>query len=166
MRPPNYRRHVLMRSINDIVERIVVIVLTLAFAALVGVVGLQVLARNVLQVPMIWTLDLAQLLFSWCIFLGAAIAFRRGAHYEVNLWPAAGLAAQVPRYVAFVAGVIVIGVLFYYGIDMTERATRRTNPSLGISELWFFVSIPISGGLMVLFLAERVIARLSRGFSR
>ncbi|MEM7443115.1 MAG: TRAP transporter small permease subunit [Pseudomonadota bacterium] len=151
-----------MRAINDIIERIVVALLTLAFAALVCVVGLQVLARNVLQVPMIWTPDLAQLLFAWCIFLGAAIAFRRSGHYEVNIWPTSGPLAQIPRSVAFVGGVIVIGVLFYYGIDMTQRAMLRTNPSLGISELWFFISIPISGGLMALFLAERVIARLSR----
>ncbi len=49
--------------------------------------ALQVLTRNVLRIPMLWTSDVAQLLFAWLIFVGAAIGLRQGAHYDVDLLP-------------------------------------------------------------------------------
>ncbi len=56
--------------LNEAIERYVGRALAVAFAGLIAVVFMQVAARNVLHMPMIWTLDLAQLLFAWCIFIG------------------------------------------------------------------------------------------------
>ena len=140
----------------DVLERAVAWALGALFAGLIAVVAMQVLARNVLEVPMIWTLDLAQLLFVWCIFLGAALAWRKGGHYEVNLWPAAGPMAQVPRIVAVFATLAVVWVLIVNGAAMTQIATRRTSQTLGISEFWYFFPIPLCGGLIAIFLVEAV----------
>lgn len=146
----------MLTRIVDAVERAVSWALAALFAALICVVALQVLARNVFEMPMIWTLDLAQLLFSWCIFVGAAVAWRRGAHYEVNLWPGSGPAAAVPRVASVIAAAAVIAVLLVHGVRMTRIATVRESQSLGISELWFFLPIPLGAALMALFLVERL----------
>ncbi|MEM6381057.1 MAG: TRAP transporter small permease subunit [Pseudomonadota bacterium] len=146
----------MLTRLNDLVERAALWLLALLFAGLIAVVGLQVLARNVLQVPMIWTLDMAQLLFSWCIFVGAAVAFRQKRHYEVNIWPETGAITLIPRIAATVACVIVIYVLARHGFEMAQITLPRFNQSLQISEVWFIAPIPLGGALMALFLVEQI----------
>ena len=91
----------MITAINDQIDRVLRVFLALTFAGLILVVAIQVAARNVLLVPVPWTLDIAQLFFSWCIFIGAALAFRYGQHYLVNLWPIGGRFEFVPKVAAF-----------------------------------------------------------------
>lgn len=149
-----------VRSLIDLLERVVSTALWLGFAALIVTVGLQVLARNVFQVPMIWTLDLAQLLFAWLIFIGAAIAYRRGAHYRIDMLPPGwSRASLVLNVVGVVTSVVVIYVLVRYGWFLTALRWRSEVQALGISQGWFYISIPVSGALMGLFLAEAVASK-------
>ncbi len=148
--------------LNSVLERLFGTVLAGLFAGLILVVFIQVVARNILQVPMIWTLDLAQLLFSWCIFVGAALAFRKGQHYVVDIWPQSGPFNFLPVIVPILASAIVIYVLVRNGALMTEIGLNRTSPSLGISEFWFFLPIPLGGACMALFLLENTLASLRK----
>ncbi|MEO0691728.1 MAG: TRAP transporter small permease subunit [Pseudomonadota bacterium] len=152
-----------MARINDIADTAVSWLMAMAFAALIGVVALQVLARNVFSMPVIWTLDVAQLLFAWCIFLGAGVAFRRGAHYIVDLWPAHGPLSYIPVMVSFAASVTVVWVLIWNGIDMAEIMSRRTSQTLDISLGWYFTPIPICGVLIGMALLEQVQTLLAQG---
>ncbi len=132
--------------------------LWLAFAALIITVGLQVFSRNVLKIPLIWTLDVAQLLFSWLVFIGAAVAFRKGAHYTVDVIPAhwrrVGVVSQV---VGVLAALLVIYVLVVPGWTTVGIRSTGTIPSLDISLAWTILPLPISGVLMLVFLFESVI---------
>lgn len=143
--------------LNTAIERYVGGALAVAFAGLILVVFVQVAARNVLRMPMIWTLDLAQLLFAWCIFIGASLAFRARAHYIVNIWPADGLMANVSARISLVFSAIIIFVLVFNGLKMSLIGLNRESPSLGLSEFWFFIPIPVCGLLMLLFLIEHVL---------
>lgn len=143
--------------LNTWLERWLGRALAILFAGLIAVVFLQVAARNVLELSLIWTLDVAQLLFAWCIFVGAALAFRKGAHYVVDLWPDRFADNRVINAFATAASIAVIGVLIYHGALMTRIGLNRLAPSLGISELWFFLPIPLGAVLMALFLAERLL---------
>lgn len=152
-----------MARITDALETLTSWVMAAAFAALICVVALQVLARNVFSLPMIWTLDVAQLLFAWCIFLGAGVAFRRGTHYIVDLWPAEGPLAWIPVACGFLAGVIVVYVLLWHGIDMAEITARRQSQTLGTSLAWNFAPIPICGALIGLALLEQALGLMHKG---
>ena len=131
--------------------------LAAGFAALILTVGLQVLARNVLKIPIIWTGDVAQLLFGWLIFLGAACAYRRGAHYTVDLLPEAWDAGRrMLDLLGFALALVVIHVLIVHGWTLAEIRRSGTVQSLGISRFWMFLPIPVSGALMALFWLEHV----------
>jgi len=145
-----------MARINSIMETMAGWLLAALFAALIGVVALQVLARNILAMPMIWTLDVAQLLFAWCIFVGAGIAFRKGTHYVVDLWPAKGPVTWIPATTSFVAAVVVVCILIRNGIDMADIMSRRKSQTMGISLAWYFAPFPICGVLIGLALLERI----------
>lgn len=147
----------LLRRVNTRLDTALRWLLTALFAGMIVVVFVQVFARNVLELPMVWTLDLAQLLFSWCIFVGAALALRWDTHYVLDLMPAHW---EVPRTLlrifAHVGSVVVVGVMFFNGWIFAEMGLTRFAPALGISEIWFFLPIPLSAALMVPFLCEQI----------
>jgi len=146
----------MLKRLNDIVEAGLFAIIAVAFGGMVVVVAAQVIARNILKIPLIWSLDLAQLLFAWCIFLGAAIALRRGRQYVLMLFPPTWLRVNaLIGLIAFLCSIVVVWVMIEAGLFMTGRAANRVNQSLGISELWFRVTIPIGGIASALFLAEQ-----------
>ncbi|MEM0907455.1 MAG: TRAP transporter small permease [Pseudomonadota bacterium] len=153
-----------LKSLNDAIERVVMALLSALFAGLIFVVFLQVFSRNVLKVSMIWTPDVAQLLFSWCIFLGAAIAFRRGEHYEVNIFSkdAGRILKGFVELVGVITAAAVIYVLAGEGLTLARLTLSQEVVSLGISRTWFVAPIGIGGALMGLFLIERVVRDLRR----
>lgn len=125
------------------------------FAALIITVSLQVLARNVFQVPMIWTGDVAQLLFGWLIFIGAALGFRRGAHYRVDMVPAnKPLLNAMANVISFAAGLCVAWLLLRYGWELASIRATATVQSIGISRFWMFLPMPLAGALIFLYLGE------------
>ncbi|MDQ0313623.1 TRAP transporter small permease [Amorphus orientalis] len=127
----------------------------LGFAAMIATVALQVLARNVLGVPMIWTGDVAQLLFTWLIFVGAAVGLRSGVHYVVDLLPDnRPWMKAAADWLSLLAGVAVAYMLLRYGWMLAEVRSTGTVQSLGISRFWMFLPLPASGALMLVFLAE------------
>lgn len=140
------------------VERALELLLTVAFAGLVVTVFAQVFARNVLEVPLVWTLDAAQLLFGWCIFIGAAVAYRRGGHYVLDVLPAGWpLLGRLVDVVADVAAAVVIVVLVRYGAVFVGLGRTRTSEALGLSEVWFYLPVPLGAAAMGLFLVERLV---------
>lgn len=160
---------ILIRHLNRALASALSFILSVLFAGLIIVVFLQVFARNVLEIPLVWTLDIAQLLFTWCIFLGAALAIKWDAHYNLDLvpdnWKRTG---SVLKIVGHIASAIVIFVLIYHGALFTELGSDRTSPSLGITEFWYFVAIPLGGAAMALFLIEIIpddLAELRTAFS-
>ncbi|WP_306261232.1 TRAP transporter small permease [Pararhizobium sp. IMCC21322] len=152
----------MLKTLGDTLDRIFQMVLACLFAGLIGVVFMQVAARNILMVPMTWTLDLAQLLFSWCIFLGAAFAYRRGGHYLVNLWPKNSPLNIIPKIATYLAAAIVVYVLVRHGIIMSLIGLNRVALSLNISEFWFYLPIPICGAFIGLFTIEALLDRNSK----
>ncbi len=142
---------------NSFLDSILQVILAILFSGLITVVFMQVVARNILKIPLVWTLDLAQLIFSWCIFLGAALAFRYNGHYLVDLWKKDSSFEFLPRSAVLIASLAVVYVLTWHGIQMSLIVLNRMSLSLNISIFWFYVPIPICGALIGLFLLEKVI---------
>ena len=150
------------RAIDQLV-RVVDIGLWVGFLALVVTVSMQVLARNLFGLPLIWTLDVAQLLFTWLIFIGAAVAFRKAAHYNVDIVPAGWVRARaLLEVVGMLAAAVVVYVMLVHGWELTQIRSTGTVESLNISGLWMFVPIPIGGALILLFVLEAAL-RFARG---
>jgi len=125
------------------------------FFAMICAVALQVIARNILAIPILWTSDVAQLMFSWLIFVGAAIGLRQGEHYYVDLWPEGDSAARrAVTWFGLVVSVVVVFILVVNGWALSMARARGEIQSLGISRMWLYLSIPVSGVMMALFLVE------------
>lgn len=135
------------------------------FAAFIVTVIVQVLGRNLFRVlAVIWTAELATLLFVWSVFIGAAIAVRHGRHYVLDVvpegWPHA---RTVTRWIGLVAIAIGAWIFLKYGWAFLDLASRRISTQLRISQYWFYLAIPVGGGAMLLFVAEQVLRALLPG---
>jgi len=136
----------------DLVTAIVEAVLAMGFFALIVTVSFQVLGRTLLSVPAIWTLELAQLLFTWLVFLGAAVALRMNVHYVVDVLPSLRLFTVI--------GVLGTGLVVYIlvvpGWSLASLRSSAVIPSLNMSMFWAFLALPVSGVLMALYTVEHI----------
>ena len=143
-----------------LVERVCIALM----AVLVADVFLGVWSRYVMRATFQWYDEVARLCFVWMIFLGAAVAVRRGAHFRLHLL-IDRLGASARRRVDLLVTVIVIAfaaVLVAGGVAIAPLARRQVTDALEISMLWFYGALPIGGALMILFALPQLWA-LARG---
>lgn len=153
----------MINHLSNIAVRITETFLWIGFAGLIVTVALQVLARNVLLVPMIWTGDVAQLLFAWLIFIGAALGVRKGVHYTVDVLPMHSPFVRAATFwISFAAGLGVVYLLVWHGWTLASIRASGTVQSLGISRFWMFAPFPVSGALMLLFLIDAALDPAAR----
>jgi TRAP-type transport system small permease protein len=125
---------------------------------LVADVFLGVWSRYVMHATFQWYDEVARLCFVWMIFLGAAAAVRRGAHFRLHLL-IDRFAPATRRRVDLLVTLIVIAfaaVLVAGGIAILPVARRQVTDSLEISMLWFYGALPVGGALMIVFALPHV----------
>jgi TRAP-type C4-dicarboxylate transport system permease small subunit len=131
---------------------------------LVADVFLGVWSRYVLHATFQWYDEVARLCFVWMVFLGAASAVRRGAHFRLHLL-IDRFGPRLRRATDLVVGLLVVvfgGVLVTGGVAMWPVARRQVTDSLELSMLWFYGALPVGGALMILFSLPHL-WRLARG---
>jgi TRAP-type C4-dicarboxylate transport system permease small subunit len=127
-------------------------------------VFLGVFSRYVLQATFQWYDEVARLCFVWMVFLGAASAVRRGAHFRLHLL-IDRLGPRLRRANDLVVGLLVVvfgGVLVAGGLAMWPVARQQVSDSLELSMGWFYGALPVGGALMILFSLPQL-WRLARG---
>lgn len=114
--------------------------------ALISGLGLwQVLARFVFAQPSTWTEELMRRLLIWCVMLGIAVAFRRGALVSVDLM----LRLSTGRWRAVLRALITgtalayLAVLLWQGIDLATRVRFQSFASLDLSMAWAYAALPV-----------------------
>src|SRR5260221_2306385 len=97
-----------------------------------------VVARYGLRSPLIWSDELASILFLWLAMLGAAVAFRRSEHMRMTAVVAS--AGPVMRaYLDLVATCAALAFLLLIAWPACEYAYEEsfiTTPALQISNVW------------------------------
>jgi TRAP-type C4-dicarboxylate transport system permease small subunit len=122
-------------------------------SVLVVDVFLGVFSRYVLHATFQWYYEVARLCFVWMVFLGAATAVRRGAHFRLHLL-IDRFGPRLRHVTDLVVALLVLvfgSILVAGGVAMYPVARRQVTDSLELSMLWFYGALPIGGALMILF---------------
>ena len=122
-----------------------------------------VVARYVLHKPLIWSDELASILFLWLAMLGAAVAFRRGEHMRMTSLVARaspGLRAFLDL-VATAAALSFLVMIAWPSWEYAYEESYITTPALQIANIWRAAALPVGVGLMALFALIRL-ARAAR----
>jgi TRAP-type C4-dicarboxylate transport system permease small subunit len=134
-------------------------------AGLAVVVCLGVFFRYVLNSSLVWYDEFASYALVWLTFYGAVVAQYHQRHINFDLL-VGKLAPPARRVADVVAELAVLGfqfVLFYYGWILTERMGDETTISLPwIRIAWVTSVLPVTGALMLVISAWRLIGLLSR----
>ena len=111
-----------------------------------------------------WYDEVARLCFVWMVFLGAASAVRRGAHFRLHLL-IDRLGPRLRPANDLLVGLLVVvfgGVLVAGGVAMWPVARGQVSDSLELSMVWFYGALPVGGALMIFFSIPQL-WRLARG---
>jgi tripartite ATP-independent transporter DctM subunit len=117
-----------------------------------------VVARYGLQRPLIWSDELASILFLWLAMLGAVVAFRRSEHMRMTAVVASASPA-VRAFLDVVATCAALAFLLLIVVPSYQYAYEEsfiTTPALQISNTWRAAALPVGIGLMVLFAVLRL----------
>lgn len=146
-----------MRIINNVLEKILMFLAGLLFAAFILTVLYQVIARNYLKISVSWTDEVAMACFVWSVFIGAAVALRKRRHYVVDVFPSRFLIIQrVLRLFGSLACLPVIYVLIVHGNVLVDMGWNRRSVALGTPMAYIFAALPVAGIAMLLFSIETI----------
>jgi tripartite ATP-independent transporter DctM subunit len=152
------RRRPLASSLETCLGALVEIPAAVLVAAEIVILFAGVVARYGLHAPLIWSDELASILFLWLAMLGAAVAFRRSEHMRMTAMVAR--ATPVMRaYLDLVATSAALAFLLLVAWPAYQYAYEEsfiTTPALQIPNIWRAAALPVGIGLMSLFALLRL----------
>jgi TRAP-type C4-dicarboxylate transport system permease small subunit len=142
--------------------------LELAVAALVlAVIVVLVFAAAIMRFfghPLVWSVDLAQLLFIWLCFLGAAKAMREKGHIGIDLLVRRlGYRARLSIEIAVAIFILVfLGLLASEGYKLTMLNRQRQFGDSGLSYAFVTSAVPIGCLMLALALLYNLVSAWKR----
>src|SRR6201991_1275713 len=152
------RRRSFLIALESFLGTLVEIPAALLVVAEIVILFAGVIARYVLHQPLIWSDELASMLFLWLAMLGAAVAFRRAEHMRMT----AVIGSATPRVrfyldvVATCAALAFLLLIVHPAYDYAYEESFITTPALQISNSWRAAALPVGIGLMALFALLRL----------
>ncbi|WP_106857280.1 TRAP transporter large permease subunit [Caballeronia novacaledonica] len=118
-----------------------------------------VTSRYALHTPLVWSDELASMLFLWLAMLGAVVALRRGEHMRMTAL--VGMASPGVRafldVIAIAAPLAFLLMVIGPAVDFAQDESFITTPALDISNSWRAAALPIGAGLMLLVAGLRLV---------
>jgi tripartite ATP-independent transporter DctM subunit len=126
-------------------------------AAIVLVVGLQVVSRHLLRSPIPWTEEIARLLLVWSMLAGGVLALARNEHTRVTalvrLLPAR--LAQAIETGTGLAVILFLSVLGYQACLLTWLSRTERLPASQLNGAWVTAPMPLAAALMMVLTAAQ-----------
>jgi tripartite ATP-independent transporter DctM subunit len=123
------------------------------------VLAAGVVSRFLLNRPLVWSDELASMLFIWLAMLGAVVALRRGEHMRMT----AVITRLSPRAQALFDSIEVCAALAFLALvawpawDYASEQRFITTPALEISDAWRAAALPAGIALMIAFSLLRLL---------
>lgn len=149
--------------IDAVIGRSVETVAAVLIAVEVGILLAAVIARYWLDMPLVWSDEVASLLFLWLSVLGAVIAFRRGEHMRMT-----ALVARLSPSGRAMADTLAVAASLTFLVMQVPAAFRYAHeeaailtPALEISAAWRASALPVGLALMAVITLLRLMQQSS-----
>lgn len=121
----------------------------LCVAAFTLVTFAQVIGRNFLKIPMIWSIDVCTLMFTWCVFLGCIMGVYYRSHYRIELFPERLVIANTCMDIF---SDVLCGLFYYwlikYGIAYVKIGMRGIMESMRLPKGYLYLVVPVAAAVM------------------
>lgn len=141
-----------MKKILNFLGNIDTFITCTSLAIIITITLCGVVMRYIIGKPIAWLEEVQILLFVWCIFFGASVAFREGGHVGIDI-----VAARLGKHGRMVLDIIVyfitLGVLVYMllgSYELTAQVTRKVTPYLKLPYSYVDMAAPIGCVFMIL----------------
>src|SRR5213083_1035408 len=117
-----------------------------------------VVSRYVVRNPVVWSDELASILFLWLAMLGAVVAFRRSEHMRMSTL----VARTSPRWRAFfeafavALAVAFLGLILHPALEYAADEAAIVTPAMEIPNIWRAAALPVGCALMLVFALLRL----------
>ncbi|MGY3487695.1 tripartite ATP-independent transporter DctM subunit [Bradyrhizobium sp. USDA 4011] len=147
-------------NLNKALKPVVAIPAALLVIAEVIVLFVGIVSRYVLHTPIVWSDELAGILFLWLAMLGSVVAFQRAEHMRMTaiigmIRPEARLFLDVFATAAAFAFLLLVVRPAY---EFAAAEVFVTTPALGIVNTWRAAALPVGVGLMLVVATLRLAA--------
>jgi tripartite ATP-independent transporter DctM subunit len=149
-----------MLTVEKYLSRVVEFVAAMLIAAEVIILFAGVISHYFLQRPLVWSDELAEILFLWLASLGAVVAFRRNEHMRMTAF--VGMASErVRSYLEAISIGAALAFLLFTLEPAYEFASEEafvTTPALELSNAWRAAALPVGLGLMAIMALIQLIS--------
>jgi tripartite ATP-independent transporter DctM subunit len=127
------------------------------------VLAAGVAARFILNRPLVWSDELASMLFIWLAMLGAVVALRRGEHMRMTavVTRLAPSAQALFDSLGGCAALAFLALLAWPAWDYASEQRFITTPALEVSDAWRAAALPAGIALMIVFSLLRLLRERS-----
>jgi TRAP-type C4-dicarboxylate transport system permease small subunit len=111
---------------------------------------LGIFSRYVLQSTFVWYDEVARACFMWLVFLGAAVAMRRGAHFGLHMFVEMFPPRMKRAALALtpLTALVFCGALMWLGWDLMRHGATQTTAVMGMPVSWIYAAMPVGAALM------------------
>ncbi|GJE61247.1 TRAP transporter large permease [Methylobacterium trifolii] len=156
---PPLRARSPLKTLDTALGHLIEIPAALLVALEMVVLLMGVVSRYVFHQPIVWSDELASILFLWLAMLGATVAFRRSDHMRMT----ALVAMARPRLrafletVALVAGLIFVALVLHPAYEFASEEMFVQTPALELNNAWRAAALPVGFGLMLAIAVLRLL---------
>jgi TRAP-type C4-dicarboxylate transport system permease small subunit len=140
----------------DWITAIVKYVMLVQASMIFFIICLAVFTRYLLNYVPSWSEEVPRYLLVWISYLGAGLAVKYKEHISLdfffNLMPIR--ARQVGHLILNVLIAIVGVIMLVFGIGLVRQFGDDLMESIAVKNFWLYLAMPISGGLMVLYIIQ------------
>lgn len=148
-----------MKKVFDIIEMTIQVISRIFIGGIVAVIFYAVVMRYVFHRPPAWSEELSRFTFIWMIMLGAVLVTREQSHIQITF-----VLDLLPKKLRFFLSNFVrllmlafCWVMIQEGLEIYPIVAEASSPSFGISMGWLYLSIPVSGILMGIYILETIV---------
>ncbi|MGY3396118.1 tripartite ATP-independent transporter DctM subunit [Bradyrhizobium sp. USDA 3311] len=144
---------------NTLLGHVVAVPAALLVLAEIAVLSAGIVGRYVFRSPIVWSDELASILFLWLAMLGSVIAFQRGEHMRMTAIVGV-LSAELRAFLDVIAAAASLAFLVLVVWPAYEFAADEafvTTPALEIVNTWRAAALPVGIGLMLIAAVLRLI---------
>jgi len=148
-------RHVI--AVADRMNRWIFNLIAVIFGLISLLTIFQVFARYILKNPLVWSEELSRYLMIWIVFLGTAIALRKGLLISVEVIQqlVPKMVKKVLEVITVLVNLVLLFILIKYGFGIMTNLVGQTTGAMDIPVAWTYAAIPV--GAILAFLNSIVV---------
>lgn len=149
-----------MKQLRNILNKVLDVLAGVSFLAMVALTCWQVFTRYILKNPSSWSEELVSYLFAWMSLFGASIVVGERGHMNIPiLVEKMGMGARkaLNIFAEVVAFAFSAVILVYGGVQITSLAMGQMTSSLGVPIGVFYIVLPVSGVLNLVYTVLNII---------